>query len=131
MAETIRVLLVEDEQRIRKILEYNLKLDGFQVYTAGDGPSGLETARKERPDLILLDWMMPGMDGLQVLSELKADETTENIPVFMLTAKSMMVEVGRALYEGADDYITKPFEPREFGQMLREKLAKVVEAKSG
>jgi len=129
MAETIRVLVIEDEQRIRTVLEYNLKLDGFEVYTAGDGRTGLEIARSQRPDLVLLDWMMPGMDGLAVLSELRNDERTKDIPVFMLTAKTMMTEVGRALYEGADDYITKPFEPRELGEMLRQKLANVVDAR--
>jgi len=129
MAETIRVLVIEDEQRIRTVLEYNLKLDGFEVHTAGDGRTGLEIARSQRPDLVLLDWMMPGMDGLAVLSELRNDERTKDIPVFMLTAKTMMTELGRALYEGADDYITKPFEPRELGEMLRQKLANVVDAR--
>ena len=89
---------------------------------AEDGLTGLELAREKGPDLILLDWMMPGLDGLQVLSELKQDEITKDIPVFMLTAKSMMAEVGRALYEGADDYITKPFDVIELGQILKVKL---------
>ena len=119
------IVLVDDEQHIREVLEYNLKLDGFEVHVASDGPSGLELARTKEPDLILLDWMLPGMDGLQVLSELKADERTKEIPVFMLTAKSMMTEVGRALYEGADEYITKPFDPVELGRILKDKLKKV------
>ena len=119
------IVLVDDEEHIREVLEYNLKLDGFEVHAASDGPSGLELARTKEPDLILLDWMLPGMDGLQVLSELKADEKTKDIPVFMLTAKSMMTEVGRALYEGADEYITKPFDPVELGRILKDKLEKV------
>ncbi len=120
-----KILVIEDEEHIRTILSYNLELDGFKVHLAENGIKGLEIARAKMPDLILLDWMMPGLDGLQVLSELKQDERTKSIPVFMLTAKSMMAEVGRALYEGADDYITKPFDVVELGQILKEKLEKV------
>ena len=124
MDECTKILVIEDEEHIRTVLSYNLKLDGFEVYLAENGKVGLEIAREKMPDLILLDWMMPGMDGLQVLSELKHDDATKSIPVFMLTAKSMMAEVGRALYEGADDYITKPFDVIELGQILKEKLEK-------
>jgi DNA-binding response OmpR family regulator len=124
MDERTKILVIEDEEHIRTVLNYNLKLDGFEVYLAENGIVGLEMAREKRPDLILLDWMMPGPDGLQVLSQLKQDEMTKSIPVFMLTAKSMMAEVGRALYEGADDYITKPFDVIELGQILKEKLEK-------
>ena len=126
----ITVLVIEDEEHIRRVLEYNLKLDGFEVYLAADGPSGLELARERRPDVILLDWMMPEMDGLKVLSELRYDETTNDIAVFMLTAKEMMGEVGQALYEGADDYITKPFDPMQLGKVIRKKLEKCVKVKS-
>jgi len=124
MDERISILVVEDEEHICRILEYNLKLDGFEVYPAGDGPRALELAREVKPDVILLDWMMPEMDGLEVLSKLKQDKTTENIPVFMLTAKGMMVDVGRALCEGADDYITKPFDPMQLGKTIKRKLEK-------
>lgn len=124
MDERTKVLVIEDEEHIRMVLNYNLKLDGFDVYLAENGKIGIEKAREIVPDLILLDWMMPGLDGLQVLSKLKDDETTKSIPVFMLTAKSMMVEVGRALYEGADGYITKPFDVIELGQILKEKMGK-------
>jgi DNA-binding response OmpR family regulator len=125
MDERIRILVVEDEERIRAVLKYNLEFDGFEVHLAEEGRTGLRMAREIKPDLILLDWMMPEMDGLQVLSELKRDEATKDIPVFMLTAKSMMGEVGRALYEGADDYLTKPFDVVELGQMLKLKLEKI------
>jgi DNA-binding response OmpR family regulator len=124
MADITTILVIEDEEHIRTILKYNLELDGFEVFLAEDGMTGLELAREKKPDLVLLDWMMPGLDGLQVLSELKNDERTKDIPVFMLTAKSMMAEVGRALYEGADDYITKPFDVIELGQILKEKFEK-------
>lgn len=124
MSERISVLVVEDEEHIRTVLEYNLKLDGFEVYLAEDGPGGLELAREKRPDVILLDWMMPEMDGLEVLSELKDDKTTEDIPVFMLTAKGMTGDVARAFYEGADDYITKPFDPMQLGEIIKGKMEK-------
>lgn len=130
MSEQISVLVVEDEEHIRTVLEYNLKLDGFEVHLAADGVSGLEVAREIRPDLVLLDWMLPDMDGLKVLSELKNDETTSHIPIFMLTAKGMMSDVGKALYEGADDYITKPFDPMELGEIIKKKLEKCAETKS-
>ncbi|MGD2094252.1 MAG: response regulator [Phycisphaerales bacterium] len=124
-SEVISVLVIEDEPHIRDILEHNLKLDGFEVYAAEDGPAGLELVHEKSPRLILLDWMMPGMDGLEVLSRLKSDKKTEHIPVFMLTAKGSMYDLGQALYKGADDYITKPFDPTELGKIVREKLKKV------
>ncbi len=122
MSEKISVLVVDDEEPIRKILEYNLGLHGFKVYQAKDGPTALELAREKKPDMILLDWMLPGMNGLQVLEKLKADQGTKSIPVFMLTAKRMMQDVGKALYAGADDYIVKPFEAEELGEMVRRKF---------
>jgi DNA-binding response OmpR family regulator len=116
------VLLVEDEEHIRLVVEYNLKREGFEVYSAEDGQAALEIARKIIPDIILLDWMLPGMNGLEVLTELKHDERTEHIPVFMLTAKGMASDVARALEMGADDYITKPFNPRQLGETIKKKL---------
>ena len=116
------VLLVEDEEHIRLVVEYNLRHDGFEVYIAENGPGALEVVRKVVPDAILLDWMLPGMDGLEVLTELKHDKTTEHIPVFMLTAKGMPSDINRALELGADDYITKPFNPRQLGEIIRKKL---------
>jgi len=127
MQELITVLVVEDEEHVRNILEYNLRLDGFGVNLAEDGRKGIELARELKPDVILLDWMLPEMDGLEVLSELKADRETENIPVFMLTAKAMKQDLVKALQQGADDYIAKPFNPAELGQAIRDKLKKLVE----
>jgi len=122
MSGRISILVVEDEEHIRKILEYNLRLDGFSVLSAEDGRKGLELAHEKKPDVILLDWMMPEMNGLEVLSELKHDERTEDIPVFMLTAKGMMGDIERAFEIGADDYITKPFDPTQLGQSIKRKL---------
>ena len=127
MDKQISVLAIEDEMHIRKVLEYNLKLEGFKVHLAEDGRSGLELARQINPDVILLDWMLPEMTGLEVLSELKQDEKTQEIPVFMLTAKAMSGDLAQALREGADDYITKPFNPVELGQTIKFKLENMVQ----
>ena len=123
--------MVDDEEHIRTVLEYNLKLDDFEVHLAADGRIGLELAREKRPDVILLDWMMPETDGLEVLSELKHDQRTEHIPVFMLTAKGMLSDVDQAFDAGIDDYITKPFNPIQLGKIIRQKLEKCTAAKSG
>ncbi len=131
MGEGNTVLVIEDETHIGIVVEYNLKRDGFEVYLAEDGTSGLELARKIIPDVILLDWMLPGMDGLKVLTELKNDKTTELIPVFMLTAKGMASDINRALDLGADDYITKPFNPRQLGELIRKKLKEPKKVKTG
>ena len=129
MSEQITILVVEDEAHIRRVLEYNLKLDGFEVYLAEDGATGLKLARENKPDVILLDWLMPVMNGLQVLAELKTDGSTEHIPVFMLTAKGMLNDVTQAIEMGADDYITKPFNPIQLGKTIREKLEKCANVK--
>lgn len=126
MGNQIRILVIEDEKHIQNILEYNLRLDGFEVYIADDGPKGLELARDVKPDVILLDWMLPEMDGLEVLSELKKDARTKNIPVFMLTAKAMKQDYAQALQQGADDYIAKPFDPVNLGKTIRDKLENLV-----
>ena len=129
MSEQFTILVVEDETHIRRVLEYNLKLDGFEVYLAEDGAMGMKLAREKNPDLILLDWLMPVTNGMQVLAELKADSSTEHIPVFMLTAKGMISDVTQAIEMGADDYITKPFNPIHLGKIIMEKLEKCAKAK--
>jgi len=126
MSEQTTVLVIEDEEHIRTVLKYNLELDGFEVLLAENASSGFELARQKTPDLVLLDWMMPQTDGLELLAQLRNDDKTGNIPVFMLTAKTMLRDVGRALYEGADDYITKPFDPTQLGEIIRGKLQKCV-----
>jgi two-component system alkaline phosphatase synthesis response regulator PhoP len=129
MGDNITLLVVEDEAHIRRVLEYNLKLDGFQVYLAEDGAAGLKLAHEKKPDVILLDWLMPEMNGLRVLEELKNDSSTQHIPVFMLTAKGMLNDVTQALDMGADDYITKPFDPIQLGKTIKEKLEKCAQVK--
>ncbi len=126
MSKQHTVLVVDDEENIRKILAYNLQLHGIEVYQAENGLKGIEIAREKKPDVIILDWMMPEMDGMEVLSELEKDEGTKDIPVIMLTAKKMMNDVGAALLKGANDYIIKPFEPEEVGEMVRCKLGSLI-----
>jgi len=130
MSKRIPVLVVEDEEHIRNILEYNLRLDGFEVYLAKDGPTGLELAHKHKFKVILLDWMMPEMNGLEVLSELKHTRKTEHIPVFMLTAKGAIGDMDRAFNIGVDGYITKPFAPKQLGSTIRKKLKECAKVKS-
>ncbi len=122
MANGGSVLVIEDESYVRAVLEYNLRMEEFEVYFAEDGLSGVELALQKKPGLILLDWMLPGMDGLEVLAKLKSHEETKDIPVLMLTAKGRMDDVALALGAGADDYITKPFNPEKLGRVLKKKL---------
>ncbi|WP_396136021.1 winged helix-turn-helix domain-containing protein [Bacillus sp. NEB1478] len=106
-----KLLVVEDELSISTLLQFNLEQAGFQVVTAMDGKSGLEKAEKEIPDLIILDLMLPEMDGLEVCKELRLRKL--NIPILMLTAKDDEFDKVLGLELGADDYMTKPFSPRE------------------
>jgi DNA-binding response OmpR family regulator len=107
------VLVVEDEKDIVDLIEYHLKQSGFSVIKALDGPSGLELARKEKPSLIILDLMLPGMDGKDICRALKSNPSTQSIPILMLTAKTEEIDRLIGFELGADDYVTKPFSPRE------------------
>ena len=107
------VLIIEDEEDIQILLEYNLREEGFSILQATDGEEGLLQAVEYRPDLILLDWMLPLLSGLEVLRQLRAHPDTRDIPVIMLTAKGEETDRLRGLDGGADDYITKPFSPAE------------------
>lgn len=127
MSKWISVLVIEDDEVVRKVLEYYLKLYGFRVHLAEDGPTGLSLAQESVPELILLDWMLPGMDGLEVLSELKHNGKTEHIPVFMLTGRGMIADLEQAFEVGADDYIRKPFDLSDLGKMVKAKWDKYVE----
>ncbi len=122
MSDQIRILCIEDEANVRTLIEYNLRLDGFIVLLAPNGRKGIKIAQKEQPNLILLDIMMKGMDGLEVLVQLKKDDRTCNIPVFMLTAKNLIGDMERAFSIGADDYIVKPFEADKLSKTIKRKL---------
>jgi two-component system phosphate regulon response regulator PhoB len=108
-----KILLIEDEPDIREVLQYNLEKEGFEVETAPRGDAGLEAIRKSGPDLLLLDLMLPGIDGLELTRILKRDPQTARLPIVMLTAKSEELDRIVGLELGADDYIPKPFSPRE------------------
>ena len=122
-----KILNVEDEKDIIKMLEYNLKKEGFRVVDARDGEDALDLANRENPDLILLDLMLPGMDGLEVCKALKKENKTGSIPVIMLTAKSQESDKVVGLELGADDYVTKPFSPRELIARIKAVMRRVTE----
>ena len=108
-----KILVIEDEEDILSLLHYNLGKEGYSVSTASSGELGLELARKGHPDLVVLDLMLPGIDGLDVARSLKNNKGTENIPIIMLTAKGEETDIVTGLELGADDYITKPFSIKE------------------
>jgi two-component system, OmpR family, alkaline phosphatase synthesis response regulator PhoP len=106
------ILVIEDEEDIQELIRYNLSKEGFRIDAALSGEDGLKKLRKEPPDLVLLDLMLPGMDGLEVCRTLKKNDKMEHIPVIMLTAKGEESDVVIGLELGADDYIVKPFSPK-------------------
>jgi DNA-binding response OmpR family regulator len=116
------VLVIDDEAPIRLLCRVNLEAEGMPVLEAGDGPSGLEKARAEQPDVILLDVMMPGLDGWGVAEALLEDERTAEIPIIFLTARAEFRDRARGLDIGGVDYITKPFNPVEFAPLVRSLL---------
>jgi two-component system phosphate regulon response regulator PhoB len=130
-----RILLIEDEPDIAEVLQYNLEKEGFEVETAHRGDSGLAAIRRAAPDLVLLDLMLPGVDGLELTRVLKRDGGTTRIPIVMLTARGEEVDRIVGLELGADDYISKPFSPREVvlrvKAVLRRHLPELAEPKAG
>jgi two-component system phosphate regulon response regulator PhoB len=120
-----RVLMIEDERQLTDVLRYNLERDGYEAAIAHDGQEGLRKAQAQLPDLILLDLMLPGMDGLQVCRELRGNERTRRIPIIILTAKAEETDqiVGFAM--GADDYVTKPFSPKVLLQRVKALLRRL------
>ncbi len=107
-----RILVVEDEQDIAEMIAYNLEREGFQVESAHSGEEGLSKAKADHPDLVVLDIMLPEMNGLDVCRALRSDRATQGIPIVMLTARDEEIDVVTGLEVGADDYITKPFSPK-------------------
>jgi two-component system, OmpR family, alkaline phosphatase synthesis response regulator PhoP len=120
-----RVLVIDDEAPIRLLCRVNLEAEGMVVLEAADGPSGLETARAERPDVILLDVMMPGLDGWRVAEELLDDDRTDAIPIVFLTARAELRDRARGIDLGGVDYVTKPFNPVELAPLVRQLLDRV------
>ena len=117
-----RVLVIDDEAPIRLLCRVNLEAEGMEVLEAADGPSGLAKAKSRRPDVILLDVMMPGLDGWRVAEELLEDATTREIPIVFLTARAEFRDRARGLDIGGIDYVTKPFNPVELAPLVRELL---------
>lgn len=117
-----KILIVDDEQPIRELVKYNLEREGFQVLQAADGLTALATAKRENPDLIVLDVMLPGEDGLAVCRTLHQDSQTRSIPIIMLSARGEELDKVLGLEMGADDYITKPFSPRELVARVKARL---------
>ncbi len=116
------ILLVEDDPNLRDTLAYRLRHEGYQVVTAADGPHAVEAARKARPDLIVLDLMLPGMDGLEVCKQVRAMPETQSAPIIMLTARAEESDKILGLELGADDYVTKPFSWPELRARIRTQL---------
>ena len=123
MAE--KVLIIDDEEHIVELIKYNLEANGFITLEAFNGVDGLKIAKKEIPDLILLDLMLPGIDGIEVCKRVRQDDKLKNTPIIMLTAKSEEIDKILGLELGADDYITKPFSVRELSARIKAVLRRI------
>lgn len=122
---TMTILIVDDEEPIQELLRFNLENEGYSVLTAFDGPVALKMIEEKRPDLLVLDVMLPGMDGLEVCSQLRQNPKFRDLPVIMLTAKGEEIDKVLGLELGADDYLTKPFSPRELLARIRARLRRI------
>ncbi len=125
-----KILVVEDEKEISELLQYNLEKEGYQVVQAYDGQTALKKAEQENPHLIVLDLMLPEIDGLELCRYLKQAEKTRRIPIIMLTAKSEEADVIVGLKLGADDYVTKPFSPKILLERIKTVLRRIAEKSS-
>jgi len=123
----MKVLVVDDEKDILELVHYHLEKEGFQCLAAPDGVTALRLIREQRPDLLVLDLMLPGLDGLEVCRQLRRDTVTARLPVIMLTAKAEEVDRVVGLEVGADDYVVKPFSPRELVARVKAVLRRIQE----
>ena len=126
-----RILLVEDDANLVELVTYNLEKEGFDVATTGDGEDALVLAAEHRPDLVILDWMIANLSGIEVCRRLRRSPATASLPIVMLTARAEEADRIRGLETGADDYITKPFSPRELVARVRAVLRRLRPALSG
>ena len=110
--------MVDDDPVIQKLLQVNFEMEGYSVITAGDGEEGLAKAQAAHPDAVVLDVMMPKMDGLEVARRLKNDPDTQSIPIILLSAKAQQADIQAGTATGAEDYLTKPFDPLELLQRV-------------
>ena len=127
----VRVLVIDDEKPIRLLCRVNLEAEGMEVVEAGNGLEGLERARADAPDAILLDVMMPGLDGWQVAEELLGDPRTQDIPIVFLTARAELRDRARGLDLGGVEYVTKPFNPLELAPLMERMVERGVGAAGG
>lgn len=118
------VLIADDDEDILNLVRFRLERDGLRVLLARDGQQALQTAREERPDLCVLDVMMPKLSGLEVLAQLRRDPDTAAMPVIMLTARAHEADVDAGFDGGANDYVIKPFSPQELRQRVRAQLSR-------
>ena len=126
-----RILVVDDEPDIVALVVYHLAKAGFRISTASNGADALRLAQQDKPALVVLDLMLPGMSGLEVLDQLRADETGQDIAVLLLTARREEADRIKGLSQGADDYLTKPFSPQELVLRVRNILRRMSQAQSG
>jgi DNA-binding response OmpR family regulator len=119
------VLVIDDEAPIRLLCRVNLEAEGMKVFEAADGPTGLEQARENTPDVVLLDVMMPGLDGWRVAEQLLQDDRTSEIPIIFLTARAEFRDRARGLDIGGVDYVTKPFNPLELAPLVLDLLERI------
>jgi DNA-binding response OmpR family regulator len=120
-----KVLVIDDEAPIRLLCRVNLEAEGIDVVEAADGPAGIEKAKGEKPDVVLLDVMMPGLDGWRVAEQLLEDERTSKIPIIFLTARAEFRDRAKGLDIGGIDYVTKPFNPLELAPLVRALLDRI------
>ncbi len=120
-----KVLVIDDEAPIRLLCRVNLEAEGIEVVEAEDGPTGLDKARSDRPDVVLLYVMMPGLDGWRVAEKLLEDETTRDIPIIFLTARAEFRDRAKGLDIGGIDYVTKPFNPLELAPLVEQLLDRI------
>jgi DNA-binding response OmpR family regulator len=122
------ILIVEDDADIRELTAFKLTLEGHEVHVEADGEAGLAATRELMPDLIVLDWMMPKLTGLEVCQTLRADPATASLPIILLTAKAQEADIQRGFAAGADDYISKPFSPPELASRVTALLVRAATA---
>jgi len=119
-----KILIIEDDPATQRLVDYSLKQEGYQVITASNGLEGIRKAIGESPDLIILDVMLPGMDGFEICYRLKSESTTANLPILMFSAKAQEIDKDTGIKVGADDYLTKPSAPADIVAHVEKLLAK-------
>ncbi|NDF13218.1 MAG: phosphate regulon transcriptional regulatory protein PhoB [Proteobacteria bacterium] len=125
MSRKPSILVIEDESSIATMIQYNLEKSGFRIALVDDGSDAIDAVKDERPDLILLDWMLPGLSGIEICEKLRKDDTTRTIPIIMLTARGEEADRVKGLDTGADDFIVKPFSPTELVARINAVLRRI------